>query len=161
MDDSIKVGVFRRLDNRDEGLPDDSPRAAELHRLRAAALHEAFDSTPGITVTNWGNTDNPKPHEFVELVLLLTNPPVLHAVGTATLAVAKVLGSMTLGESVKEGVKWVFERLRKKQEEGKIESAQISIAPTINVRMDAPKYGAKVIVTVEIDNPPQGATVTA
>ena len=43
MAEQVRVGVYRRLDNRLEGLDDRSPRALELHNLRGAALHESLD----------------------------------------------------------------------------------------------------------------------
>ena len=38
MNINLKLGVYRRLDNRAEGLGDDSPRAIELHNRRKKAL---------------------------------------------------------------------------------------------------------------------------
>jgi hypothetical protein len=65
----IKVGVFRRLDNRFENLGDDSPRALELHNRRKEALHEVFDGRKSVEVIDWGQTDDAQPHEFVEIVV--------------------------------------------------------------------------------------------
>jgi hypothetical protein len=62
----IKIFIYRRLDNRKEGLPDDSPRALELHNRRKKALHDAFDGIEGLTI-HWGNTDDTVPHEMVVL----------------------------------------------------------------------------------------------
>jgi len=44
MANEIRLGVFRRLDNRLEGLDDQSPRALELHtrRKRAARISESI-----------------------------------------------------------------------------------------------------------------------
>src|SRR6516225_1353041 len=69
METTYVLGVFRRLDNRTEGLSDDSPRALELHNLRKRALHSVLDGEKGITVLRWGQTDDASPHEFVEIVL--------------------------------------------------------------------------------------------
>ena len=55
MDIDITLGVYRRLDNRFEGLSDDSPRALELHDRRKDALHAAFHSDPVFRVKNWGS----------------------------------------------------------------------------------------------------------
>jgi len=43
MNSKLWVGVYRRLDNRAEGLSDDSPRAVELHNRRKKALHDALE----------------------------------------------------------------------------------------------------------------------
>src|SRR5438094_8412917 len=42
----VILQVPRRLDNRLEGLPDNSPRAIELHNLRKLAVHEILDGSP-------------------------------------------------------------------------------------------------------------------
>jgi hypothetical protein len=52
----ILLSVYRRLDNRSEGLPDDSPRGLELHNRRKEALHEALVGE-GWEVQDWGVTD--------------------------------------------------------------------------------------------------------
>ena len=52
MNSSITLGVYRRLDNRFEGLSDDSPRALELHNRRKDALHAVLDVEPNIQVTD-------------------------------------------------------------------------------------------------------------
>ena len=65
----IRLIVYRRLDNRLEGLPDDSPQALELHNRRRATLHEVLDGNPGWIVPHWGKTDDTVPHEWVELVV--------------------------------------------------------------------------------------------
>jgi hypothetical protein len=72
MSSETRLGVYRRLDNRFEGLEDDSPRAVELHVRRKHALHEVLDSGAGWTVLNWGDTDDVTPHEWVELLLAVT-----------------------------------------------------------------------------------------
>jgi hypothetical protein len=56
MDQKVRLRVYRRLDNRFEGLSDDSPRALELHNRRKGALHDVLDSQNGIEVVDWGLT---------------------------------------------------------------------------------------------------------
>jgi len=51
---TLTLGVFRRLDNRFEGLSDDSPRALELHNRRRDALHEVFEVSTSVAVVDWG-----------------------------------------------------------------------------------------------------------
>src|SRR5215217_7585024 len=68
---NIVLGVYRRLDNRLEGLSDDSPRAVELHDLRKDALHEVLDDDPLWIVEDWGYTNDSKAHEYVTLRLHL------------------------------------------------------------------------------------------
>lgn len=164
MDTQIRVSVARRFDNRDEGLADDSPRAIELHRIRAAALHDIFDLARGLTVLDWGDTDDREAHEFVELLMdfvqWATQPQQLQAAGAAALAIGKFLGAAVVGESVKEGVKWLFERLRRKQHNEEITNVNIRVTRMINIQMDPPKFGGRVYVSVQVDGPPFGASVS-
>ncbi len=160
MENRIRVSVGRRFDNRDEGLPDDSPRAIELHRLRAAALHDIFDSAPAVTVLDWGNTDDREAHEFVEILVdfvqWATQPPQLQAAGAAALTIGKFLGAAAVGEAVKEGVKWLFKRLRKKQQDEEITNINIGVTPMINIQVDPPKFGGRVYVVIQVQGEPFG-----
>ena len=52
-------------------LPDDSSRGLELHNRRKEARHAAFDSETGIPVVNWGNMDDTRSHEYVQLLIAL------------------------------------------------------------------------------------------
>src|SRR2546429_7702673 len=72
----IKLGVYRRLDNRFEGLSDDSPLALELHNRRKSALHDVLDGEKSIEVLDWGHTDDKQSHELVELILISLAPAV-------------------------------------------------------------------------------------
>ena len=95
MNSTITLGVYRRLDNRSEGLSDDSPRALELHIRRKDALHAVLDSDSTILVANWGDTDDSRSHEYVEIVL-----------GAAATAVFQYV--------IVPGVKWLGLRLAEK-----------------------------------------------
>src|ERR1051326_2358903 len=73
----IQVGVYRRLDNRFEGLPDDSPRGLELHNTRKEALHEVFDAEESAQVLDWGATGDTHSHEYIELLIGAVATPAL------------------------------------------------------------------------------------
>src|SRR5580658_4277545 len=75
----IRLSVYRRLDNRAEGLEDDSPRALELHNRRKDALHQALDGIGAWKIKDWGVTDDTSPHELTEIVLAVVSSPQLHA----------------------------------------------------------------------------------
>ena len=113
--------VYRRLDNRQEGLSDDSPRAVELHRLRADALHDLFDGDQTWRVRSWGGTYDEKPHEVVELLLL----PILEEVAVQIIPLAvpalEYLGKVLLEAGIKvamtEAVKYLVFKSRNKQKE--------------------------------------------
>src|SRR5437762_6626036 len=76
MSKEIRLGVTRRLDNRLEGLDDQSPRAVELHERRKRALHDVLGADAAWVVLNWGDTDDRNAHEFVELALAITREAV-------------------------------------------------------------------------------------
>jgi hypothetical protein len=159
MSSEVIASVWRNLDNRNEGLSDDSPRAWELHRMRSMALHEVLDNVDGLEVKSWGDTDDSqRTHEVVEIIIefgkWLAQPEQLQAMGTAAIGIGKVVGTAAIGAGVKEGVQWLFEKLRKKQKEGQIESASLKPAPMIEIRIDPPKWGGRTFVTVQVEGEP-------
>jgi hypothetical protein len=146
MDISVTLGVYRRLDNRFEGLSDDSPRASELHNRRKEALHAVFDGDPAIRVTDWGDTDDSRPHEFVEVAL-----------GSAATAVFQY--------AIVPGLKWLGLKLAEKA----VDTALGELAKAIVARL-RPKQEAKqlldFIITlpdgtqISVDPPDRYATIT-
>jgi hypothetical protein len=81
----IRLSVYRRLDDRAEGLDARSPYALELHDRRKAALHEALDGVPEWEVTDWGYTDDNKPHELVDLVIAIVSSPHFQAAAASAI----------------------------------------------------------------------------
>ncbi len=146
MNNSITLGVDRRLDNRFEGLTDDSPRALELHNRRKDALHAAFDADPVIQVTGWGDTDDLHPHEYVEVLL-----------GAATTAVFKY--------AIVPGVRWLGLKLAEKA----VDTALGELAKAIVAKL-RPKQEAKQLLDfiiklpdgtlIAVDPPDGAATIT-
>jgi rhamnogalacturonyl hydrolase YesR len=129
MNSSIVLGVYRRLDNRSEGLSDDSPRALELHNLRKDALHAVLDSDPAIQVMDWGATDDPRPHEYVEIAL-----------GAAATAVFQY--------AIVPGVKWLGLKLAEKA----VDTALGELAKAIVAKL-RPKQEAKQMLDFIITLP--------
>jgi hypothetical protein len=116
----IQLFVYRRLDNRDEGLPDESPRAFELHLLRKEALHEALGGVDGWKV-NWGDADDTKSHELAELLIsVASNPHAQTAVIAGLTWVGAEFAKATISEFAKKAVSTLIEPLIRKQKEGKI-----------------------------------------
>jgi hypothetical protein len=145
---TFTLGVFRRLDNRLEGLGDDSPRALELHNRRRDALHEVFESPTPVRVVSWGQTDDSTPHEFVELVL--------YAAATAVFNYAVVPGLKFLGEKLaeatvdhvtSEAVKAAVSWLRPKQAEKEILDVVISLPDGTRIQVDPPDRDASITVS--------------
>lgn len=134
MDTNLKLGVYRRLDNRFEGLSDDSPRALELHNRRKYALHAVFDSDPVIRVVDWGDTDDTRPHEFIEVAL--------GAAATAAFQYAIV-----------PSIKWLGIKLAEKA----IDTAVGELAKAIVAKL-SPEQDAKELLDFII-KPPDGTQI--
>ena len=104
----IQVGVYRRLDNRFEGLPDDSPRGLELHNTRKEALHEVFDAEESAQVLDWGATDDTHSHEYIELLIGAVATPAFQYVVVPGL---KFIGQKLAEKAVDETAKRTRQRL--------------------------------------------------
>jgi hypothetical protein len=147
MNTPITLGVYRRLDNRVLNLPDDSPLAVELHVRRKVALHAVFDSEESIQVLNWGETDDPKPHEYVELSI----------VGYAIIHYAFVPGIEWLGKKLAEKaadtavstlIKKVVAMLRPKQEAKQILDVVIKMPDGTVISVDPPDQRATISISL-------------
>jgi hypothetical protein len=114
----IQLFVYRRLDNRDKGLPDDSPEAYELHLLRKAALHEALGSVDGLNV-NWGEADDTTSHELAELLVVVA-PHVHTAVIAGVTLFAAEFAKAAITEIAKKAASVVIELLIPEQKKGTI-----------------------------------------
>lgn len=148
MKNTINLGVYRRLDNRLEGLSDDSPRAIELHNRRKEALHNILESVENIEVTDWGRTDDSDPHEFVELTI--------GAIATATLSyiivpgvkfIAEKLAEKAIDEGASELAKWIISKFRSKQESKEILDFQIRFPDGTFISVDPPDGNAEIRIS--------------
>lgn len=155
MDNQILLGVYRRLDNRFEGLPEDSPRAVELHQRRQRALHAVLDNVPGLVVVNWGSTDETQPHEYVDVVLAaLASPAITGAVIPGLKFVASKLAEKAVDEGASEVVKrafewakWMIPGLRKKQDDKDLLDFDIRLPDGTSIRVDPPDGAASITIT--------------
>jgi hypothetical protein len=146
----LKLEVYRRLDNRFENLPDDSPRAIELHKRRAAALHEVFDSTAAVQVLDWGDTDDGASHELVELVVsgTLAAAAVLTPIAVPALtSLGKKLAEKAIDQASSEAVKAIISWLKPKQEEKKILDFTLVLPDGTRITIPPPDGPARIIVT--------------
>jgi hypothetical protein len=150
----ITLGVYRRLDNRFLNLPDDSPLAVELHVRRQVALHAVFDSEESIRVLDWGDTDDVKPHEYVELSIL----------GYAVIHYALVPGLEWLGKKLAEKavdstlsalIKKIVSVVRGKQESKEILDIVVKLPNGTEIHVDPPDRGATISIAV-----PGGPSIT-
>lgn len=142
---TITLGVFRRLDNRFEGLPDDSPRGLELHNRRKEALHEVFDAERSVQVLRWGDTDDTRSHEYVELLIAAAASPAFKYVVVPGLKfLAQKLAEKAVDESASELVKAVFAWLRPPQAKKKILDFSMKLPDGTLVMVDPPDRDATI-----------------
>lgn len=126
-----RIRVTRRLDNRSEGLADDSPRAMDLHRLRAQALHEIFDHEQDWKVVQWGDTDDTRPHEDVTLFVSFLHHVAQHApiLNAALGLLGDVLLHVGMEVPLAIAMEKLVKRFREKGEENALAQATIEEGP--------------------------------
>ena len=147
MSDLVMLSVYRRLDNRFENLPDDSPRALELHNRRRDALHSAFDGASDIKVVAWGDTDDVKPHEFVELSLAgVAGAAFTHAIVPGLQWLGKKLAEKAVDTALSELAQTIVAKLRPKQEAKQLLDFQISLPDGTRISVDPPDRDATITI---------------
>src|SRR5262249_30567039 len=147
MENQLMLGVYRRLDNRFEGLSDESPRALELHNRRKFALHDVFDRQKEVTVSDWGKTDDTTPHEFVELSIgALASAVFTYAIVPGIKYVGEKLAEKAVDESTSELVKWVISKLRPKQESKELLDFVIRLPDGTQIQVDPPDRNATITI---------------
>jgi hypothetical protein len=146
MSDNISIHIYRRLDNRIEGLPDDSPRALELHNRRKDALHEIFDHQEIVKVESWGLANDTTSHELITITLTA----VAYALAPMAIAGLKELGKKLLekafDETTSSVVKWVISKLAKKQKEKKLLDFTIILKDGKTIHVDTPENITKITI---------------
>lgn len=136
---NIVLLVYRRLDNRFENLSDDSPRALELHNRRRDALHSVFDDASEVKVVAWGDTDDVRPHEIVELSLAgVAGAAFTYAIVPGLQWLAKKLAEKAVDTTLSELAKAVVAKLRSKQEAKQLLDFEISMPDGTRISVDPP-----------------------
>jgi hypothetical protein len=147
MSDVVLLGVYRRLDNRFENLADESPRALELHNRRRDALHSVFGDIREIEVLKWGDTDDVKPHEFVELSLAgVAGAVFTYAIVPGLQWLGKKLAEKAIDTALSELAKTVVAKLRPKQEAKQLLDFQITLPDGTRISVDPPDRMATITI---------------
>lgn len=147
MSKNIELGVCRRLDNRLEGLGDDSPRALELHNRRRDALHAIFDGDPTIRVASWGKTDDSGPHEYVEILLGATATGLFHyAIVPGVKWLGARLAEKAVDTALSELVQVVVAKLRPKQQARQLLDIAIRLPDGTRITVDPPDRAATITI---------------
>lgn len=124
---------------------------------RKAALHDVLDvlnaQQTGIQVQSWGDTDDSKPHEWVEIIInvgqaLLASAAFTHVVVPSLKAVGEKLAEKAVDEGTSEFVKWLVSKLKLKQEEKQILDVSITVkaGATVTMISIAPSSGTQEVM---------------
>ena len=148
MDVRLTLAVFRRLDNRFEGLSDDSPRALELHNRRKEALHDAFDGDLVIRVTNWGKTDDARPHEEVDVDLVVQAAAAVfhYAIVPGVKWLGLKLAEKGIDTALGEIAKAIVAKLRPKQEAKELLDFVLTLPDGTKIAVDPPDRSATITI---------------
>jgi len=143
----LKVGVYRRLENRPE-QPDDSDFAWELHRRRRRALEGAFGADSGFEVLAWdGTRDEKETHELVEVAVVVSLAAVNYVIVPGAMLLAEKQIDVGVEKSASEMVKAIFSRLRPKQEAKDILDFHIALPDGTYIDSRAPEQGSTISIT--------------
>ncbi len=141
----ISLEVYRRLDNRFEGLPDHSPRGFELHIRRKKALHDVLDAKQDIQVLDWGLTDDAESHELVELGLAsAVGAAFQYAVVPGLKFLGQKLAEKLVDNTTSEMAKAIVAWLRPKQESKEILDFTIMLPDKTTIHVDPPDRDATI-----------------
>jgi ATP-dependent Clp protease adapter protein ClpS len=145
--ENIKLGVYRRLYNRLENLPDDSERAVELHNNRKVSLHEILDNQELAKVIDWGDTDDINTHEYVELIIGIIGTKLLEPILISGIKeIGKKLAEKAIDETTSEFVKWIISKFIQKQNEKKIQDFHIKLKNGTSIRIDPPDWTSEITI---------------
>ncbi len=144
MKPTIKVTIGRRFDNREQGLPDDSPLAWELHRNRGEVVHEELEGDPSWNVLDWGETDDKtRTHEDVTVLLELAEAAGTVALGFAGAVLYRAMED-TVVDAVKKLIKKFVPRLRKEE----VTRVYAELPQGVTVEWSSPGYQCDVSITL-------------
>jgi hypothetical protein len=145
MNGRIELGVYRRLDNRVEGLSDDSTRAVELHNRRKHALHDIFDQEAQLQIIDWGLTDDETSHEFVTILMsALGSVAFTYVVVPGLKFVAEKLAEKAIDESATAIVKWLIAKLVREQKAKSISNFLIKLPDGTCIEVEPPDRNATI-----------------
>ena len=110
----INVGVYRIFGQELTPPVNDQMVDLQLHHVRRQSLHDIFDQHPEIEVTDWGDTDDSQPHEFVSIALVIGAPLVAnHVIIPAVKYLFEKLAEKAVDTVLEKSVSWVLSKLRK------------------------------------------------
>ncbi len=149
MGEKLSLGVYRRLDERFLQLSaaDDAKMALDLHNTRKFALQDVLKDTTVLKVSDWGETKDESPHEFVEIMLGVVSTTIFnYAIVPGLKFVGEKLAEKLVDEAIAESVKWLISKLRTKQESKEILNFHINLPDGTEISVDPPDRNASITI---------------
>ena len=110
----FRVGVYRVQ------IGDTNTLSLERHQARAAALRAEFTQDDDVQVLDWGDNDDPQPHEFVELLVEVVSSPAVQAAVTSVITwIGMKLAEKAVDEAITAGFKTLARRIFRTQRSDK------------------------------------------
>lgn len=142
---TISIGIFRIFGEELKQPINDNEVALQLHNNRKRALNDVFDNQQDIVVSDWGDTDDSQPHEFVTIAIgigaaALTN----HVLIPAVKYIFEKIAEKAIDTVLEKSVSWILSKFKKKQEEKKIGRFEIRLPNGVVLFVDKPEEGSKI-----------------
>jgi hypothetical protein len=161
---TLHVWVYRNLENRRRGEPDDGSLAWQAHRERERVLREAVEELE--LTADWDAaralTDQKRPHELAELVVeFVKEPTVAKAVGAGAAYVIALVGQQ-LDQALGNLVGRLFGKLFSAFKEKRTADFWLELPDGSRVQVDANgtarlTFKNGKLVTFQTDSPPEQA----
>lgn len=148
MENTFRIGVYRRFDTDLVPTGDDGEKELALHLIRKKALHEVLDNENNVKVSDWGTTDDTSPHEYVEILLGIAGSATFNYVIVPGIKfIAEKFAEKVIEESATEFVKWMVSKMRPKQEAKEVLDFRIDLPDGTSVSIDPPDRDATISIT--------------
>jgi hypothetical protein len=135
--EDLTLHVYRNLDNRIAGEPDDGSLAWQAHRERLRVLQETLDD-PAFRVRDWGVADDTeRPHELAEVVAEVLANPTVQAIAWAAAGYAGRLVAQQIDERLGGALSRVLDRLLSAFRSKQIGDFWITLPDGSSVQVDA------------------------
>jgi hypothetical protein len=158
MKQTITLEAYRRLNDLVQAGPDSLALGIKLHDERKMALHDVFPKDGALQVTDWGDTDDEKPHEVVWLTIELAQVALASAVVPGLIWLGTKLAEKGIDLALVEAANYIVAKLRPKQEAKQLMDITISLPGGTKVRVDPPDGRATITITFPMRKPSRSIT---
>ncbi|WP_020529349.1 hypothetical protein [Flexithrix dorotheae] len=148
MENTFRIGVYRRFDTDLVPTGNDGEKELALHLKRKKALHEVLDNENNVKVSDWGTTDDTSPYEYVEILLGIAGSATFNYVIVPGIKfIAEKFAEKVIEESATEFVKWMVSKMRPKQKAKEVLDFRIDLPDGTSVSIDPPDRNATISIT--------------